>query len=62
MVGSAQAIALDNNASLTVGHVDTVLDVVNSWNGASSEDRLLDAGLEKGLEGGGQVAEVDLLL
>ncbi|KAE9403437.1 hypothetical protein BT96DRAFT_1016993 [Gymnopus androsaceus JB14] len=60
MVGSAQAIALDNNASLTVEHVDTVLDVVNSWNGASSEDRLLDAGFEKGLEGGGQAAEMDL--
>ncbi|KAJ4480946.1 P-loop containing nucleoside triphosphate hydrolase protein [Lentinula aciculospora] len=32
MVGSAQAIALDSNTPLAVEHVDTVLDVVNSWN------------------------------
>lgn len=55
MVGSAQAIALDNNTSLTVEHVDTVLDVVNSWNTASSST--LDNSKDEA-----QTAEVDLLL
>ncbi|KAJ4484206.1 P-loop containing nucleoside triphosphate hydrolase protein [Lentinula edodes] len=61
MVGSAQAIALDRNAPLTVEHVDTVLDVVNSWNSESSmsSEHLLDVGSSQSKENG-QIEE-DLL-